>query len=205
MFGDNKPVRMLITAGECRDDDISAAILRLERLAVAAASREIDFFQIREKSLSGKSLYALTKRLATVTEAAPIKIIVNGRFDIALAAGAAGVHLPGDSLPADVVRRHVPAGFIVGVSTHSPDEIVAAKSAGADYALFGPVFATPGKGDPAGLHGLAKAVLCAENLPVIAVGGIDVRHADEVMRAGAAGFAAIRYFLNELRGETAEK
>jgi thiamine-phosphate pyrophosphorylase len=198
MINGSKCVRMLITPGDCRDENLAADSERLESLAVNAANEGIDFFQLREKRLSGRSLFSITKRLVSAT-GGRIAIIVNGRFDVALAAGAAGVHLPGDSLPADVVRGLVPKGFILGVSAHTLFDIDAAKSASADYVLFGPVFSTPGKGVPLGIEVLRSAVRRSESVPVIAVGGINAETANDVLGAGAAGFAAIRYFLETVK------
>lgn len=193
MAGKSAPVQMLITSGKCSESNIREESEVLARLAIWAADNRIDFFQIREKQISARSLFRLTERLVELV-AGGVRIIVNGRFDIALAAGAAGVHLPGDSLPLAAVRASLPEGFIIGVSTHSIAEVQSAADAGADYALFGPVFATPGKGKPTGTETLKEAVAKSGGMPVIALGGIDGENVGEVLKAGAAGFAAIRYF-----------
>lgn len=193
MAGDSVPVRMLITSGKCSESKIREQSEELARLAIWAAENRIDFFQVREKQLSARSLFYLTQRLVELARGG-LRIIVNGRFDVALAAGAAGVHLPGDSLPVAAVRASLPDGFIIGVSTHSIAEVQQAAVEGADYALFGPVFATPGKGKPTGTEALKEAVAKSGGMPVIALGGIDGEKIGEVLRAGAAGFAAIRYF-----------
>lgn len=193
MAGDSVPVRMLITSGKCSEANIREQSEELARLAIWAAENRIDFFQVREKQLSARSLFYLTQRLVELARGG-LRIIVNGRFDIALAAGAAGVHLPGDYLPVAAVRASLPDGFIIGVSTHSIAEVQQAAVEGADYALFGPVFATPGKGKPTGTEALKEAVAKSGGMPVIALGGIDGEKIGEVLRAGAAGFAAIRYF-----------
>lgn len=166
--------------------------------------------QIREKDLPARELLALAKA-ATGSAAenrgsrpAPARIIVNDRLDVALAAGAAGVHLGRESIAtAEVVRwcrsGNAPAEFLIGVSCHSVAEVQAAEAAGASYAIFGPVFDTPSKrafGSPQGIAKLAAACIAAR-IPVIAIGGIDEGNAAECLRAGAAGIAAIRLFQQE--------
>ena len=114
-------------------------------------------------------------------------------MDVALAAGADGVHLPASGLPIAPLRRRWGDALLIGRSTHHPDEVAAAGRDGADYALFGPVFPTPGKeayGPPPGLDGLRRAA--AAGLPVIAVGGLTPDRLAAVAAAGAAGAAAIR-------------
>ena len=123
-------------------------------------------------------------------------MLVNDRVDVALAAGAHGVHLRGESMAAVRVRSIAPAGFVIGRSVHAVDEAVAAeRHGGLDYLLFGTVFATESKPDvaPAGLERLA-AVCASVGLPVLAIGGITMSSLASVARAGAAGFAAIGLF-----------
>ena len=128
---------------------------------------------------------------------------------MALAAGAAGVHLRGDSVPASVAVRWLsetgaPAGFLVGVSCHSREDAIKAEAAGANYVFFGPVFDTPAKrkfGAPQGIARLAD-VCRSVQIPVIAIGGIDESNAVECLRAGSAGIAAIRMFQEEAEGRS---
>lgn len=156
--------------------------------------------QIRERDLPARELLALVKA-AIVAREGGARILVNDRLDVALAAGAAGVHLGGGSVPAhEVVRwlreRSAPAEFLVGVSCHSLEDARAAEDAGASYVFFGPVFETPSKksyGPPQGIAKLAE-VCSAVRIPVIAIGGVNEENATECMRAGAAGIAAIRMF-----------
>ena len=124
------------------------------------------------------------------------RILVNDRLDVALAAGAGGVHLGGQSLPVSAVRQVAPRPFVVGVSCHSMGEAIAAESAGADYLLLGPVFETPSKlqyGPPLGLDELRK-VTGQIRTPVLALGGISVERVRPCLEAGAAGIAGIRIF-----------
>ena len=161
-----------------------------------AADRGVNMFQIREKVLSADLLYDLT--IGAVSAAGEsVRVLVNDRADIAMAAGAAGVHLPSRGLPARELRKHVPADMLIAVSTHSLEEVKAAKDDGADLVTFGPIFASPGKGDGVGIAALAEICSASGDLPVVALGGIDGGRINEVLRGGAFGFAAIRY-LNEL-------
>ena len=126
----------------------------------------------------------------------PARVVVNDRLDVALAAGAGGVHLGGQSMPVAEVRKVAPRPFAVGVSCHSLAEAQAAESAGADYLLLGPVFATPSKlkyGPPLGLNELRK-VTAQIRIPVLALGGITVERVGPCLEAGAAGIAGIRIF-----------
>ena len=114
----------------------------------------MDCIQIREKDLSDRELFELVCRLVALASATPCKVLVNGRADIALAAGAHGVHLPARGLYASHLRAWLPRGFLIGVSVHSLSEARLAVRAGADYLLLGPIFPTPSKmqyGTPLGL------------------------------------------------------
>ena len=140
------------------------------------------------------------------------RVIVNDRLDVALAAGAAGVHLGGESVPAREVvrwcrRRNAPAGFLIGVSCHSLEEAREAEDSGASYVFFGPVFETPSKkkfGPPQGIARLGEACR-AVRIPVIAIGGVNEGNVAECLRAGAAGIAAIRMFQESSEAETLKR
>src|SRR5206468_3655530 len=111
---------------------------------------------------------------------------------IAIAVGADGVHLTSTSLSAGAVRQNCPDDFIIGASVHTADEGIAAAVERADFALFGPVFSSPGKGGGVGVQALKGVCSAVADLPVIAVGGLDETNYQSVREAGAAGFAAIR-------------
>lgn len=155
-----------------------------------------NWIQIREKDLSSRELFELTMKAVTMAAPTGVKILVNARFDIALAAGAAGVHLPGGSPAPRNWRVITPPGFLVGTSCHTLTELHAAQEEGADYVVFGPVFAPRSKSSdlaPRGLMGLARAAR-AVKIPVLALGGITEANAEECEAAGAAGVAAISLF-----------
>lgn len=165
----------------------------------AAVEAEVSLFQIREKSLPARVLYELTVRATEITRGSKTRLLVNDRFDIARAAGADGVHLTARSLPADVVRRICGPEFLIGVSTHSFEEARAARDAGADFVVFGPVFETESKryfGEPQGLDKLRQVTGELREFPVLAIGGITLENAGACFDAGASGIAAIR-LLND--------
>ena len=167
----------------------------VDRVAWAARSG-VHLIQVRERDLDGGPLTQLVRRCVAAVRGTRTRVLVNDRVDVALAAGAHGVHLRADSVPAPRVRALCPPGFVVGRSVHTRDEAVAAaEGGGLDYLLFGTVFATaskPGR-SPAGLDALADVAL-AVPLPVLAVGGVTPDKVGEVVGAGAAGFAAIGMF-----------
>ena len=159
----------------------------------------IEIVQIREKRLHARFLFELAQAAALLTSGTSTRLLINERFDIAIAAGADGVHLSSTSIPVVRVRAKVPSAFTIGVSTHSSAEVVAANDAGADYAMLGPIFESPGKGDPVGLDGLAGVCRSVYPFPVVGVGGIDASNEAAVIAAGAAGVAAIRYLNDFVR------
>jgi thiamine-phosphate pyrophosphorylase len=166
----------------------------LRRLAAAPPLVAV---QIREKDLDDRALFALV-RTARALLPPPRLLLVNGRADVALAAGADGVHLPAAGLPLAPLRRLAAArgeALLLGRSTHSPAEVAAAREEGADYATFGPVWATPSKaahGPPPGLEGLREAA--AAGLPLLALGGVTAERLAAATAAGAYGAAGIRCF-----------
>ncbi len=162
----------------------------------ALARAGIDLVQVRERDLEGRALVALVRALVAAVHGTRTRVLVNDRVDVALAAGAHGVHLRGDSAPATRVRTLVPAGFLLGRSVHGLDEGVAVSRAGGlDYLLFGTVFDSASKPrvTPAGLEPLRRLV-AAVRIPVLAIGGIEADRAAAVASTAAAGIAAIGLF-----------
>jgi thiamine-phosphate diphosphorylase len=176
--------------------DHAGAIRALAAQARWAAEAGVDLLQVRERDLDAALLQALVGAIRAAVEGTALRVIVNERLDVALAAGADGVHLRGDSLPPAAARSLAPAGFLIGRSVHAAAEARGA-AAGADYLVAGTVFATPskpGRTELLGPDGLASIAATAGR-PVLAIGGITIERAAVVARAGAAGIAAIGLFL----------
>lgn len=157
----------------------------------AALDGGVRAVQLREKDLEGGALYHLASELRILTSRYQAKLLINDRIDVALAIDADGVHLGQTSFPATVARQLLGPGKLIGVSTHSQEEIAAA--ARADFILFGPVYFTPTKaayGTPQGLERLHQAVTQSV-VPIIAIGGIKVGQISEVLATGAHGIGVI--------------
>ena len=183
----------------------------LDKIA-EAASAGVDYIQLREKDLSARELETLARevvrvaRQASVSTSIATKVLINSRTDIALAVGAAGVHLPSDDVAPHHAREAVEAStgrilaatpFLVAASCHSNHEVVRAESDGADFAVFAPVFGKAGASgtQPAGLVALHEA--CSARIPVLALGGVNLENARACLDAGAAGVAGIRLFQKD--------
>ena len=171
---------------------------RLLALIRDAAQAGVDLVQIRERDLEDRVLVNVVRRAVAETAELKTQIIVNDRVDIALTAGAAGVHLASMSMAAERVRSRVPESWLVGRSVHGAAEAAQATASGAlDYLIAGTVFETTSKPGriPIGSDGLAE-ITKAVDIPVLAVGGITATGAEAVGRAGAVGLAAITAFSN---------
>ena len=188
-----RPVVCLIT-----DRTRSGSVETLVERVSAAARAGVDLVQVRERDLDGGALLDLVRRCVVAVRSTSTRVIVNDRVDVALAAGAHGVHLRHESIPAPRVRTMTPRGFLVGRSVHTLRAAdAAAASGGLDYLLAGTVFPTASKAGraPAG-PALVSAMAAATTLPVLAVGGMTMERIEAVARAGAAGFAAIDLFAS---------
>jgi thiamine-phosphate pyrophosphorylase len=164
----------------------------------SAVEGGVPAIQLRERDLPTVELLALTRELRSITTSRAVPLIMNDRVDLVLALSLDGVHLRADSLPVSVARRLVGAGRLVGVSTHTMQEVSQANQEGADYVVFGPVFDTPSKrpfGAPVGLAALAE-VCHRSTVPVFAIGGVTRARVPDVRRAGAHGVAVIGAILD---------
>ena len=176
----------------------AALAVNLEDQIASACRAGVDLIQIRERDLDAKALTSLVTRCVAAAKGTSTRIIVNDRLDVALSSGAHGVHLRSDSIVAVRARELSPPGFIIGRSVHGVEEAVAAeRSGGLDYVILGTVFPTESK-DPSQrlttMTGLATA--CAlVSIPVLAIGGITAARAEDIIKTGAAGIAAIGLFL----------
>ena len=190
------PLIYLITSGETSAQTTPATedFARVLRLVEAAVDAKIDLLQIREKQLTGKTLYELALTAARITKGTKTKLLINDRADVAVAAGADGVHLTTSSIRSEIVRQAFGEELLIGASTHSLAEVLVARAGGADFVVYGPIFKTGSKveyGEPVGLDDLARVGPQLAPFPVLALGGITVERAADCMRAGASGIAAI--------------
>ena len=167
--------------------------LQTVREAVAGGVTTV---QIRDKHASARALSALTRAVLDAVRGRGVTVVVNDRLDVAMAAGAHGVHLGQDDLPVEDARRIAGNDLLVGLSISSAEEMDAALALPdgmVDYLGIGPVFATPTKSDaapPVGAAGLAD--LCRRTeLPCVAIGGIDADNAAEVRGTGVQGIAVV--------------
>jgi thiamine-phosphate pyrophosphorylase len=169
--------------------------LLLRQLAGAIAGG-VDLVQLRERDLESRPALAFLRRAAREVPGLLPRVVVNDRLDLALAAGAAGVHLRENSFPSSSARAIAAPGFVVGRSVHawsSPESY-----ADASYVIAGAVFETPSKEAHTswlGIDGLQAVVRRADKIPVLAIGGVSGETAGHLKAAGAAGVAAIGFFL----------
>jgi thiamine-phosphate pyrophosphorylase len=165
-----------------------------ELVVPAALEGGVDVVQLREKSASDDEVVAAGRRLRSLCEEHDALFIVNDRPDLAVACGADGVHVGQDDMPLHEARAIVGDGGIVGVSTHSPEQVDAAIASDADYFAVGPVHATPTKpGRPAvGLELVRYAASLGTAKPWFAIGGIDASNVANVAGAGATRVVVVR-------------
>lgn len=157
--------------------------------AAAAVRGGATMIQLRLKDVDARTLVEVARAMLQVIT---VPVIVNDRADIALAAGAAGVHVGSGDLPVSAVRRISPPDFIIGYSVGSDDEVTGAIRA--DYVGIGPVYESASKSDAGSAIGVEAFARLARacDLPAVAIGGITAQTTPEIMAAGAAGVAVIR-------------
>ncbi len=174
---------------------------RLVALVAAALTGGVGLVQLREKALPDGKLLSLASELAGLCRERGALLVVNGRADVARAAGAAGVHLGERGLPVAAARLVLGAGGLVGVSVHDREGAIRAAQAGADYLYFGHVYSSPSKEGlpPKGTVELAL-VAAAVAVPVVAIGGVGPDRVAEVAAAGAAGVAAVSVYRSDPAG-----
>jgi thiamine-phosphate pyrophosphorylase len=176
------------------DVDEARLLCQVER-ALAAG---VDFVQLRRRNRPAGEVEALAKRLVALSPIARERVLVSARLDVALASGAAGVHLPSDGLPIAAVRRAAPPAYVVSRSTHSREEVERAYREGASFVVFGPIFPTPSKPGHPGLGlGALEDVVSSAPIPVYALGGVTPERISPIADAGAFGIAGISLFESE--------
>lgn len=156
----------------------------------------VTLVQYRAKTASSAEMYNEALQLKALCDSFNVPLIINDRLDIAMAVGAAGVHLGQDDLPCAAARRILGEDYLIGVSAHNPAEAKAALQSGADYLGCGAVFGTATKADvqKLGTNGLA-AICKAKGLPVVGIGGVTADNYREVRAAGADGAAIVSGIL----------
>ena len=181
------------------------------RLLIAGGASLV---QLREKQLPALQFYEEAKAAMLVAEREGVQVIINDRMDIALAVGAHGVHLGQDDMPPEAARRLLGPEAIVGYSTHNVEQALMALTLPIDYVAIGPIFGTSSKRDTAptlGLEGLRAVRRVVGAVPLVAIGGISLGNAAEVIEAGADSVAVISALVSdpsritEAAGEMREK
>ena len=162
-------------------------------LAELAIQGGADTVQFRQKQGTTRELVATAQAMQSVCDAHKVPLIVNDRADIALAVGATGTHFGQDDMPVSIGRRILPAETIIGASARTEEKILEAITEGADYIGFGPIYGTTSKADAETAKGLERLRRMCDiaACPVIAIGGIGIETAGDVIRAGAHGIAVI--------------
>jgi thiamine-phosphate pyrophosphorylase len=181
-------------AGRGSFEDARRCLLQQAERAVDAG---IDCIIVRERDLEARDLVQLTIDLVKRTRGTRTRVVVNDRVDVALASGADGVHLRGDSIAPEVVRRMTPDNFLLGRSVHGAEEAAAVTSV--DYLIAGTVWASASKPEHHRLLGLDgfSEVVKASRVPVLAIGGVTIDRVQDVAIAGGAGVAAIGLFMGD--------
>lgn len=167
-------------------------------VASALLAAGVRLIQYRDKESGARDLYEAALRIREAAQKFGARLIVNDRADVALAAGSDGVHVGQQDLPPAAARRLLPAGSIIGISTHSIAQLEAARREPVDYIAFGPIFSTLSKANPdptVGLEGLAAARKTIHR-PLVAIGGITIDNARSVIAAGADSVAVIGGLLS---------
>ncbi len=163
-------------------------------MAAALLAAGVQLIQLRDKQASSRDLYATAQQLGAYIREEGGTFIVNDRADVAVAAGAEGVHVGQDDLPVESARAILGPGKIIGYSTHVLEQVREADRSSANYIAFGPIFPTTSKANPdavVGLEGL-RAARKATRKPLVAIGGITLENARAVIEAGADSVAVIR-------------
>jgi len=159
--------------------------------------------QLREKRMPPREFYEQAKKAVAVALSCGVQLLINDRIDVALAVGAAGVHLGQDDMPPEAARKLLGPNAVIGYSTHNIQQAIAATRLPIDYVAIGPIFATTTKSDTApvlGLEGLRTVRQAIGTFPLVAIGGITHGNASKVIEAGADSVAVISALLSNSHG-----
>lgn len=161
------------------------------------ADAGVRLLQYRNKSATSRELFDSAKRLASLLSPERVSFVVNDRADVAFLAGASGVHVGQEDLGVEEARSVIGAGKLVGVSTHNLEQFQRAAATSADYIAVGPVFSTTTKANPDAVAGIEfiRRVRSLTEKPIVAIGGITLEHAADVIKAGADSVAVISDIL----------
>jgi len=195
----SRPILYLITRGATTEATTadSSEFRDILVLISSAVDAGIDLIQVREKNLTARALFELVSRAVEIKRGTSTRLLVNDRADIAAGAGADGVHLTTRSIDAATIRKTFGKEFLIGASTHSLAEAIAACNSGADFVVLGPIYKTKSKeqyGPPLGLSKLSEVTSTLDRFPVLALGGVSAENARECLDAGATGIAGIGVF-----------
>ena len=172
---------------------------QVQLLSLGGAS----LIQLREKRMPPREFYEQAKKAVAVALSRGVQLLINDRIDVALAVGAAGVHLGQDDMPPEAARKLLGPNAVIGYSTHNIQQAIAATKLPIDYVAIGPIFATTTKSDTApvlGLDGLRTVRQAIGTFPLVAIGGITHGNASKVIEAGADSVAVISALLSNSHG-----
>jgi len=177
-------------------ESLTARGIRLETAAAAFLDGGASILQLRHKGHWGREIFAVARDVAGLCREAGAEFIVNDRADFALLLGA-GLHVGQDDLPPREARKLIGAGATLGFSSHNVDQLCAAGGEPVDYVALGPVYTTGSKRNPDPVVGLAEVRRCRALLekPLVAIGGITMENALEVLEAGADSLAVVAGLL----------
>lgn len=186
IFSSGWQLYVIVDRAACRDRDLA-------EVTAAAIRGGADVIQLRDKAASADALRRQAQRLLPITRDARIPLIINDRADVVASVGADGVHLGQGDGPIQETRTILGPNRLIGRSTHSLEQALAAQAEGADYLGLGPIFPTPTKPESTSVGtGLITQVKPRIRLPMVCIGGIDCTNVSEVLTAGAACVAVVR-------------
>jgi thiamine-phosphate pyrophosphorylase len=198
-FGLPLPLVCLVTDRKVvRNDGLVEAV-------AAAVSGGVNLVQLREKDLPTRELLDLALRLRAAVEPFGVPLVVNGRADVAFAAGATGVHLPADGLPVAGARAVLGSDALIGRSVHSPAEAGLIAGEPVDYLVLGTIFASVSHPESLSIGVEAIRAAAGSRVPLLAIGGITPENADSVVAAGADGVAVISAILGQSEPQRAAR